>query len=304
MSYRILSLDGGGIRGLLTAILLERLEKEVPGFIDGADLLAGSSSGGVIALGLAHGLSPAELRDLFEQEWATVFDDSWLDDLRDLGKLVGAEYSTGNLARLLRRVFGETKLGDLRQRVLVPAFDLDSGGAERTWKPKFFHNYRGADSDGEQLVRKVALYTSAAPVYFPSVDGYIDGGVVANNPSVAAIAQTQDARSLRRRPDLENIVLLSAGAGKSLLYLGGRKNDWGYAQWARPLVRIMLEGVMDVADYQCRQILRSRYRRINPVFPPGKSVGLDESHKLPSIVSLAEQTDLAGTVAWLRRHWK
>ena len=66
--YRILALDGGGIRGLLTAILLERLEKAVPGWLDRVDFLAGTSTGGILALGLAHGVSPSRLRELYERE--------------------------------------------------------------------------------------------------------------------------------------------------------------------------------------------------------------------------------------------
>lgn len=59
----------------------------------------------------------------------------------------------------------------------------------RTWKPKIFHNFKGDDSDGDALIANVALYTSSAPTYLPSADGYIDGGVFANNPSVVALAQ-------------------------------------------------------------------------------------------------------------------
>lgn len=91
-SYRILSFDCGGIRGLLSLILLERLEKALPGWLDKADLLAGTSTGGIIALGLAHGVTVAELRRLYEDCGKLVFDYSWWDDLCDLGKTRGADY--------------------------------------------------------------------------------------------------------------------------------------------------------------------------------------------------------------------
>ena len=84
-SYNILSLDGGGIRGLLTAIILERLNLTNPGWLDKVDLLAGTSTGGIIALGLANGLTPTQLRNLYQKKGEKIFDDSWLDDLKDIG---------------------------------------------------------------------------------------------------------------------------------------------------------------------------------------------------------------------------
>lgn len=104
--YKILSLDGGGIRGLLTAILLERLEEAVPGWLDKADLLAGTSTGGIIALGLAHGLTPRELRGLYEKRGKKIFNDSWIDDLTDVGKVIGADYDNKNLTKELKGIFG------------------------------------------------------------------------------------------------------------------------------------------------------------------------------------------------------
>ena len=105
-SYKILSLDGGGIRGLLTTIILERLNLLNPGWLDKVDLLAGTSTGGIIALGLAHGLTPTQLRNLYQMKGEKIFDDSWLDDLKDMGGLTGADYDNKNLKRELKKIFG------------------------------------------------------------------------------------------------------------------------------------------------------------------------------------------------------
>src|SRR5512144_125229 len=135
--YHILSLDGGGIRGLLTAILLERLEAAVPGFLAKVDLFAGTSTGGILALGLAAGRSPAQARELYETQGRVVFADSVLDNVRDLGHAVGAQYSNGPLKRVLTEQFGDLTLGDLPRRVLITSFDLDNGPDQppplRTW---------------------------------------------------------------------------------------------------------------------------------------------------------------------------
>ena len=91
-SYHILSMDGGGIRGLLTIIIIQRLEAAHPGFLDQIDLFAGTSTGGILALGLAYGLSPERIRGLYETSGRRVFADTILDDVRDLGKLISPRY--------------------------------------------------------------------------------------------------------------------------------------------------------------------------------------------------------------------
>ncbi|GIW41627.1 MAG: patatin [Candidatus Binatia bacterium] len=305
MPYRVLSIDGGGIRGLLAVVLLERL-RAVSGFerlLDLADLVAGTSTGGLLALGLAYGLPLSEIRRLYVEKGPRIFDDSWLDDLVDLGRLRGAEYRTGPLRREVERLFGKTTLGELRKRVLVPAFDLDNENPDRrTWKPKLFHNFPGPNSDRDRLVAKVALYTTAAPTYFPSVDGFVDGGVYANNPSMCALAQTQDRR-YRPTPALDDVVLWSLGTGTVLQYIRGKKLDWGYAQWARPLVNLMLDGTAGIADYQCFQILGARYHRLAPDFPPGRAVALDDTEQIPFLLRFGDAVDLRETIRWLERYW-
>ena len=138
--YRILSLDGGGLRGVLTIKLLERLETVHPGFLSQVDLFAGTSTGGVLALGLALGLSPKDMGQLYIGAADKVFADSVWDDIRDLGKLTGADYSNEPLKRAILELIGEITLGDSQKRVLVPSFDLDNEpqepGALRTWKPR------------------------------------------------------------------------------------------------------------------------------------------------------------------------
>ncbi|MCO5062116.1 MAG: patatin-like phospholipase family protein [Kiritimatiellae bacterium] len=304
--FRILSFDGGGIRGLLSIILLQRLENEIPGWLEKVNLLAGTSTGGILALGLAFGVPLAQLRELYEKKGPAIFDDSWLDNLKDLGNAVGAQYGNKALTRELKAIFGEAKLKDIKKRVLVPAFDLDNeceDPAKRSWAPKFFHNFPGPDSDGDRLAYKVALYTSAAPTFFPSVDGYIDGGVFANNPSMAALAQTQDHRALKDEPAHEEIALLSVGTGHPLMRIEKKTLDWGQAQWIKPLLNIMMDGVSGVADYQCRQILGETYHRLAPVFPPDKVIGLDDVDRIPDLVKFAESVDIAPAVSWLKSVW-
>ena len=308
--FHILSFDGGGVRGLLSTVLLEQLDARVPGWRTKVDLLAGTSTGGIIALGLAKGLTPTELRNFYYYKSPEIFGDSLWDDLRDLGGITGAEYGIRNLKKNVEAVFGRTRLQDLGKRVLISSFDLDNESKDpmkRRWKPKFFHNYAGPDSDGSQRASDVALFTSAAPTFFPSVSGYIDGGVVANNPSMAAVAQTQDKRArMRSRPSIDEIVLLSVGTGEVLSFEPGARHDWGFAQWVQPLVKLMLDGTLGVPDYQCQQILGKRYQRLNYTFPPGREIELDEYEKRDRLVDIGENhmgPELSRTARWLKREW-
>lgn len=303
--YRVVSIDGGGIRGLVTTVLLQRIVA-TPGlenFLDSIDLIAGTSTGGLLALGIAKQLDLSVIRDLYVKKGPKIFDDSWLDDLVDLGKLRGADYDIKPLRRELKRLFGDATLGGLSKRVLITTFDLDNEApVDRTWKPKLFHNFPGPYNDTASLAVDVGLYTSAAPTYFPSVDGYIDGGVYASNPAMCALAQTQDPR-YNPTPSLDDVLLLSLGTGMSLQYIKGKSHDWGYVQWIKPLISLMLDGTAGIADYQCRQMLRERYHRLAPVFPVGVTVPMDDIDKISYMVKFAEELPIEETINWLQQTW-
>jgi patatin-like phospholipase/acyl hydrolase len=305
-NYKILSLDGGGIRGMVTVVLLQKISQQLGSedWLKKFNLIAGTSTGGLLTLALAHGLDLQTMRDVYVNKGEDIFDDSWLDDLKDLGKIMGADYDIRNLEKELKRIFGETKLKDMQRRMLVTAFDLDNEAtvkSKRTWKPKIFHNFPGNDNDGEELAYKVGLYTAAAPTYFESVDGYIDGGVFANNPSMCALAQALDQRT-GEATTIENISLLSIGTGTNLEYIKGQSLDWGYAQWAKPLVSLMLDGINGIADYQCRQILSGRYYRLAPVFPEGSKYEMDAVDKIDEMIAFAETVDVNGVVEWVGKN--
>lgn len=306
-TYRILSIDGGGIRGIIPTILMQNLSEkpELSGWLSKVDLIAGTSTGGLIALALAKGLDLQTIRDIYEKKGPEIFDDSWADDVHDLGKLIGADYKIANLENVLRSIFGTTSLAELPKRVLITSFDLDNDEAEgsRKWKPKLFHNFPNGDSDGERLAYKVGLYTAAAPTYFESVDGYIDGGVYANNPSMCALAQSQDYR-IADHPPLNDVRLLSLGTGFSLNYIQGMRLDWGEAQWIGHLISLMLDGSLDIAHFQCERLLVDHYHRLAPVFPPKTRIDMDAVDRIPEMIAFATtQVNLDRTINWISDFW-
>jgi len=299
--YRILSLDGGGVRAVVTAVLLERLEAAYPGFLSKVNLLAGTSAGGILALGLAAGLSPAQQRDVFEKKGQEIF---YFSLLRRLGNIIVAKYSNRNLKRELVTLLGNKKLGQLSKKVLIASIDLDTKPSDpaafRSWKPKFFHNYPGPNSDANELCVDVALRTSAAPTLFPTYQGYIDGGIVANSPSVCALAQALEASTGAQK--LEDIILLSVGASRNPRYLTEENADWGWAQWAVPIVELLLEeGNNSIANFQCCQILGDHYRRLNLFLP--ERIDVDDATKVPRLEELAWKVDLTEIVNWLKSNW-
>ena len=306
--YRILAMDGGGIRGILTAVLLQRLEKAHPGFLAQIDLFAGTSTGGILALALAAGFTPARARELYETCGKRVFADTLLDDLRDLQigslpSLAGADYDIEPLVDVLHTQIGDLLLRDLPRKVLIATFDLDNDPQDtftvRTWKAKFFHNYPGEDSDGDQRAVDVAVRTSAAPTYFPIYQGYIDGGVIASNPAVCALAQALHPRTGGQT--LGNVALLNVGTGFNPRYLEVQDGDWGLFQWAPHMVSLMLEGSAGVVEYQCRQILEEAYFRVNPLLPV--PIGMDKINQIPLLKEVAWETDLQPALAWIDHYF-
>jgi patatin-like phospholipase/acyl hydrolase len=308
--FRILSIDGGGIRGLLSTLLLRRLidESSVSDLIARVDMFAGTSSGGLIALGLAAEIPLDEIRDLYLQEGPKIFEENFFDQIRDVGNLLGPQYSNRELRRVLAEIFGDKKLGDLKRLVMVPAFELDNlknmrPGESRRWKAKIFHNLPNREADKDRLLRDVALYTCSAPTYFPVADGFIDGGVFANNPSVCAIAQALDRR-WRRHPSLGDLLLLSIGSGQRIAYLTGDEHHWGVVQWGARIMPILMEGSQETTHFQCAQLLGdSQYCRVQPVFQ--EDYRMDSVHLIAEMMDFAlNSVNLTTATDWISLNWQ
>ncbi len=288
--YKILAIDGGGIRGIIPARVLERLETHVPGIVQEFDLYAGSSTGAVLAAGFAYGFDPRFMRQMYQGFGKQVFMDSIWDDLRDLKYILGADYSIDNLKALLERVIGETTLGDLEKKILIATFNLkDESHDPPRWKPKFFHNYPDSRGDSQERLVDVVIRSAAAPIYFPIYQGYIDGGVSAINPSMCALAQAFNEGFL-------DIRLLSLGTGNNPRWLDEQNGDWGVYQWGLNLVNMVMDGGSEVADYQCRQILKDQYFRLQPQLL--KPIGMDEWRSTGELIEIADAIDLEPILAW------
>lgn len=298
--YNILSLDGGGIRGVMVAALLQRLTEDfdVRDLMDRFNMFAGTSTGSVLACAFAAGLTPRMAVKYYIDMSSIVFFDTLWDNVRDFGMLLGAQYSSEGLEKKLDSIFGDMQLKDLNKKVLIAAYDLYDKERGR-WKPKFYHNFEEEGGDGEELVVDVIMRSTAAPVFFPSYGKYIDGGVVANNPSVCAYAQVINSLGW------QDIRLLSMGTGTNPMFIDkefpkGNQYDWGVMQWIPELLYIMMDGGVGIADYQAQAILRNRYFRINPVLP--KKIGLDDLASIPFLMQVAKEYDLSEVLNWVKEY--
>lgn len=259
---RVLSIDGGGIRGLVPARVLARLEALTGQPVRRLfDLIAGTSTGGILALALTRpdALPARALATLYRTHGPTVFaapPGRWLGTA---GGLLGPTYAVEGLEALLAAFLGEVRLADAETHVLVPAYDITRH------RPVLFRSW-GSEA-GRLAMREVARATSAAPTYFPpaslETEGMalhlIDGGVFANNPALCALAEAGRLAPGRA------VLMLSLGTGETpLRRMGADAGGWGKVGWMRPLLDAMFDGMSDSIDHQAQQFLGGNHLRLQP----------------------------------------
>jgi uncharacterized protein len=250
---RVLAIDGGGIRGLIPAVVLTELERRAGRrTFELFDLIAGTSTGGILACALCapDALPAEELVALYEDEGPKIFDRSVFQRIRSGEGLVDEKYDADALDRALERFLANKRLSEAQPDLIVPAYDMSEPG------PYFFKTRKARESPGEDdfPLSVVARATSAAPTYFEPLEvknsALVDGGVFAVNPAMSAFAEV-----MRFQPTAE-VLLVSLGTGQRT-----RKRtfddvkDWGLVEWAKPILDVVFDGVSDAVDYQLRHAL-------------------------------------------------
>lgn len=299
--YRIMTFDGGGVKGALMATLVKRITDKVPNLLDQVDLFAGTSTGSVVALTLASGFNADKLVSFYsEANLRSAFSPARFNWFRP-------KFSNANFRSLLESHFpGNPRLGDLTKHNLVaPTFKLDNKNRQ-DWSPVFAHNFPGSHHLDE-LVVDVALRSAAAPTVFPSHQGHIDGGMVANNPSTVAIAMALGHKT--PRPALEDIRVLSIGTGLTPTIISLDTTNWGIIQWLlnpfrkpqTPLLNILFDGVVEADASMSKHMLRERYIRINPKL--AQQTELDDWKAIPQLIQTANDYDLSPAIDWIEKNW-
>ncbi|WP_343342970.1 CBASS cGAMP-activated phospholipase [Sphingomicrobium sp. XHP0239] len=295
--FRILSIDGGGIRGILPASILTECERAFTGGTSAGryfDMIAGTSTGGIIALGLGHGLPASQVLDLYLKHGGEIFPSKpkrtgwrekmagWIALARNVRKV---RYRPDVLNELLVETFGTSVLGESTRRLVIPTFD----GNTKVNVLKTPH-HPDFQQDWKQSMVDVALATSAAPTYFPphKVDEkvYADGGVWANNPVMLALVDALTCYDL----DRHSVRILSLGCSSGKLSINEKQiNRGGLWDW-REVVTAAMDLSGQNADGQAGLLIgRERLLRIDQC-DQKKSIALDDYAEAKSALpSLAKE---------------
>ena len=294
---RILSLDGGGIRGIITCVILKYIEEQLQKLDhpqarigDYFDLVAGSSTGGIIA---ALILFPDETNkakfsiqdalDLYAKRGEEIFNVHFWEHLLNPFGLFKEKISQKNIEKQLDEVFNNLELKNLVKPCLITAYDINSR------KAKFFCSHEAHDGLENFYVKDVCRATSAAPTYFEPAKIkslynqefiLVDGGVYANNPAMCAFAEARklDFSKILNHPDkvdfpnVNDILMVSIGTGQVLKpYTFKEFENAGKLKWISPLIDILLTSNAETVDYYLQQMYndlgprnQKNYYRIMP----------------------------------------
>lgn len=258
--FRVLSLDGGGIRGIFPAVILNEIEKELKskGFenwqiYQNVDLIFGTSTGGILALALSLGIPAEEIKNLYFDNASIIFGDG----NNKFISLFKATHKRDNLEKLLVDIYkkyndnDDPLLKDCKIPVAVSIYDLHKGSPS-VLKSRYHDAFK---RDPNLHIFKAALSTSSAPTYYDpySSDDYldldgkpvefkykVDGGVWANNPSLIALIEAQKAF----KKELKDLNLISIGTGQSIFLEKNRKKSFGIWYWMnkKRIIELFMQG--------------------------------------------------------------
>jgi uncharacterized protein len=263
--FQILALDGGGVRGIFTAALLAGIEQDTGhSVLEHFDLVVGTSTGGIVALGLGAGLTPLEILEFYASENRRIFANRmrW----RLARQPFVAKYRATALETALQHAFGEKLLGESIVPLVIPSFNL---GENDVYLFKTPHHER-LKRDHRVPMWAVAMATSAAPTYFPAfcLPGehvrLIDGGVWANNPAMVGVTE---AISMFDR-QLVDLRVLSLGTTSELKLGRSRLNNAGLLGWGLSAVNVLLDGQSAAAFKQTQHLIGVDHaHRLDPPAP-------------------------------------
>lgn len=294
---RILSLDGGGIRGIITCVILKYIEEQLQKIDnpnakigDYFDLVAGSSTGGLITALILFPdnnkkakFSIQEALELYAKKGDEIFNVNFWENVINPFGLFNEKISQKNLEKQLDEVFGYLELRNLIKPCLITAYDISSR------KAKFFCSHEAKLPLENFYVKDVCRATSAAPTYFEPAKikslynqeyTFVDGGVYANNPAMCAFAEarkiafSQQLNDLDKPdfPSVKEMMIVSIGTGQVLKpYTFKEFENAGKLKWISPLIDILLTANAETVDYYLDKMFealgprnRKNYYRLMP----------------------------------------
>jgi len=268
--HKVISIDGGGIKGIVAIKVLMAIEEEMQELLtNNVSLVAGTSTGSIIAASVAKGVPMGELLDKYIAFGEDVFKDSFSRKLSNLFGLRGSKYRKEDLSNLIYKELGTKGMGDLHNDLLIPSYNLTKA------RPEIFTSNSRID------VGSAVIASSSAPTYFKPmiINGseYIDGGIVANNPSMLAYTEIKS----KYNSIASDISILSIGCGSSpKSYIN--TSNWPTYKWIRPLLDVAVNSDMSIVHNQLVKIYRSvkaseNYIRINENITKSMNSSMDDA---------------------------
>lgn len=265
-SALILSVDGGGIRGLIPASFLSLLEKDLQHSVyDTFDMYAGTSVGSFVVLAISGLQSNMQnVLTLFNEKNAKrIFDKPWLSVFSFVH---GTKYKGTGKRQMLQTIFADRQFTDIAKPTLITAYDIIHNSSA------VFKSIGGVDVASNPTIAEVADCSSAAPTYFPTVKlnadparWLVDGGVAANDPSMCILST-----AIREGYRPENIKILSLGTGIRNHFVsdpnkyGQASQHWGGLDWLRHgILDDLMAGNSSMTQHHCKTILKQNYYRVN-----------------------------------------
>ncbi|HWT24648.1 MAG TPA: patatin-like phospholipase family protein [Solirubrobacteraceae bacterium] len=268
---KVLCIDGGGIRGLIPALVLDEIERRTGRpTAEMVDLVAGTSTGGLLACGLTRAddagrprYTAAELAEIYLTDGPAIFAHDPVKAVTSAGGLLDEKYDAAALEGTLRRYLGEDPLSAALRDVLITAYDIERRAAF------FFRSARARrDPAYDFTLAAASRATSAAPSYFEparvtdaagaATYALVDGGVFAVNPSLCAYADLVQAGGIDHLT-----VMLSLGTGSATTPIPYQEaRSWGQLEWARPILDIVFDGVADTTEFEAAAVMGDRYIRL------------------------------------------
>ena len=280
--FHILSLDGGGARGIYSARVLERIEESAGAPVRNCfDLIAGTSAGAISAGAAAIGIPMSEVVDLFETESERIFRKRWFRQT-----IIQSKYRRDHLERAVEDIAGNVKLGEIETPLMITGSNISTGGVY-VFKSAYLRDmgYQYV-RDGKTLLSDAILASCAAPTFFdPARVGaalVADGGLWANNPSIIALVEAASKFDAQ----IESVHILSIGTGHSTNFYSQSK-FWGLLNgWGRQkLVSYVLSLQSQASTNMSKLMLGGRHLRLDP---PIDDWALDDTAHLPNLKSLAD----------------
>jgi hypothetical protein len=295
--FKILSIDGGGIKGLYSSTILEHLEKVYGGSCsDYFDMICGTSTGGLIALGLSQKIPASDISKIYTERGKDIFPKQ--SKLKGLLKQTfwKGKFQDEALKKVLSDIFGEKVIGESNNLLCIPSYSVTDA---RPWIFKYDHKEGGLYRDNEAKYVDVALATSAAPTYFPLAEietydskQFIDGGVWANNPSLLGLIEALTYFVGEGKP-YDGIQILSVSslnntAGKPV----GLKRNRSFAQWRNDLFETSLIGQSSFTDYFLSKLHTLTSIPMEYVRIPSEAISAEQQHLVQLDVATKDALNL------------